>query len=64
MQNIRTWMKEARKRTGMTQKQLADLIGTRQDVISKIERGTEPRVRTAKKIAEALKIDWTIFYRD
>lgn len=64
MQKLRTWMKEERQRQGITQKHLAKMCHTGQDVICRIERGVEPRITTAKKIAKILDIDWTRFYED
>lgn len=47
---------ELRTQAGLTQKQLADIIGTRQSVISRLEdadyRGY--KIKTLEKIAEAL----------
>ncbi len=36
---IAEWLKAARKEAHLTQKQLADKVGTRQDYISRLERG-------------------------
>jgi ribosome-binding protein aMBF1 (putative translation factor) len=45
---------EARTRAGLTQKQLAERVGTTQSVISRLESGqAEPSTRTMKRIAEA-----------
>ena len=44
-----------RKEKGITQAQLAELIGTSQQQIAKIERGVvDPRLSTLRRIAEAL----------
>ena len=48
-------MIDARKNTGLTQKQLAELTGIAQGDISKIENGNaNPSIRTLKRIAEAM----------
>lgn len=46
---------EARKRTGLTQTQLAQKIGTKQSVISRLEIGrANPTLEFLKKLAAAL----------
>ena len=52
-------LKEARKGKGLTQKQLENLSGVPQAVISKIERGTvlDPASSTVLKLAEGLRLD-------
>ena len=46
---------EARKETGMTQKELSEKSGIAQGDISKIERGNgNPSIRTLQKIAAAM----------
>lgn len=48
-------MLEARIRKGLTQKELADRIGTKQSVISRLESGrANPSVAFLKKFAQAL----------
>lgn len=48
-------MIEARVKKGLTQKQLASKIGTKQSVISRLESGNaNPSVAFLKKLAEAL----------
>lgn len=50
-------IKEIRRRKGLTQTQLADLIGVQRAVISKYESGmVEPPIKTLQKIANALGI--------
>ena len=47
---------DARKSTGITQKQLADLAGMAQSNISEIEKGIRPLgLNVAKNLAKALK---------
>jgi ribosome-binding protein aMBF1 (putative translation factor) len=47
---------ELRTQAGLTQKQLADIIGTRQSVISRLENADYRghKIQTLEKIAEAL----------
>ena len=48
-------MIDARKKTGLTQKQLAERTGMAQGDISKIENGNaNPSLRTLKRLAEAM----------
>ncbi|WP_281184754.1 helix-turn-helix transcriptional regulator [Trichlorobacter lovleyi] len=55
-------LKGYRYREGLTQKQLADLIGVAQHHISEMERGKRPIGKeTARKLAEALKTDYRVF---
>lgn len=49
---------EARKRAGLTQKQLADKMGVPQSQISRIEKNPDKTtMRTMKRIAAALEVD-------
>lgn len=48
-------IEEARKSTKMTQKELAEKLGTNKSYISRVETGkTEPKVSTFYRIASAL----------
>lgn len=50
-------IKEARELKGITQKELAEMVGTNQKIISRYERGTQiPSVKRAEQIAAALSI--------
>jgi ribosome-binding protein aMBF1 (putative translation factor) len=49
---------DARKRAGLTQKQLADKMGMPQSQISRIEKNPDKTtMRTMKRIAAALEVD-------
>ena len=53
---MKTRMKEFRARHGLTQAQLADLIGVRRETISFIEQGKyNPSLRLAHQIAVVLQ---------
>lgn len=58
-------LKSKREKNNLTQQELADLIKMDRTLISKIESGVSaPSVNTAKKIAEVLGFDWTLFFTD
>jgi|GEM_PF-6089627 transcriptional regulator with XRE-family HTH domain len=59
---VTSLIKERRNALNLTQKQLADLVGVDRTTISKIENGIRPSVNCAKKIAQILGLDWTIFF--
>ena len=62
---MRDWLKEIRKRKGMTQRDAAIASGICRSYYSAIEEGTRNvPVPTAKKIAAALGFDWQRFYED
>ena len=55
---------EARMRKGVTQKDLAKKIGTKQSVISRLESGrANPSIAFLKKLAEALNSHLEIRFR-
>ena len=61
----RTWLIEARKKAMLNQKEAACRSGISQPSYCAIEKGkSSPRVLIAKKIAEVLGFDWTLFYED
>ena len=52
---------KARIKKGITQTEFADLVGTKQPAIARIESGyCNIRIRTLNKIAEALDVRFTI----
>ncbi|MCM8901295.1 helix-turn-helix domain-containing protein [Caldicoprobacter algeriensis] len=55
-------IKEKRNAKKLTQKQLATLVGVDRTTISKIENGARPSIDNAKKIAQILGFNWTIFF--
>lgn len=54
-------LKEARKKSGLTQQEVADKLNTSQSNITKYETGAlEPNIETIKQLAEIYKVstDW------
>ena len=59
------WLKKYRLQTGMTMKDVADVVGITQVSYWQIEHGIcKPKVENAKKIGNLLKFDWRLFYPD
>lgn len=62
---MRMWLKTMRNDQGLTQKEVAEKVGILQQTYNYIETGKRrPSVEKAKKIAEVLGFDWTLFYQD
>jgi len=60
---MRSWLKELRHKSNLTQEQLAKMVGISRTMITEIENGNaNPSVKVAKKIAAVLGFDWTRFY--
>ena len=57
-------IRNIRMEKGMTQQELADLVGLDRTTITKIENGATPSIDTAKRIAAVLGFNWTLFYQD
>lgn len=56
---------EEREKKGMSQEQLASVVGVSRQALSAIERGiTKPSIDTAKKLAEALDLKWSDFFEE
>ena len=52
-------IKEGRKRAGMTQQQVAKLVGCSREHYAKVENGQNtPSNKLAKSIGRELKMDW------
>jgi ribosome-binding protein aMBF1 (putative translation factor) len=55
-------LRVGRKKEGLTQKELARLIGVSQNHISEMEHGKRPIGKDmARRLAEALKVDYRVF---
>mgnify|MGYP000868986394 CR=1 FL=1 len=58
-------LKEQRNQKKLTQSELAKKIGTTRPTITRYETGARrPSVNVAKKIADVLGFDWTLFFED
>jgi len=57
-------IRNIRMEKGMTQQELADLVGLDRTTITKIENGATPSIDTAKRIAAVIGFNWTLFYQD
>ncbi len=58
-------LKEMRERAGLTQKQVAEKIGTQWQVYQRYEYGkTDPSVSTALRIAKALSTTVEVLYEE
>ena len=56
------WFVKFRKAHGLTQTDLAKMLGCSQQLVSRIEKGHQIKIKSAKKFAEVLNIDWKKFY--
>ena len=64
---MRSWLKEARERQGLSQKEVASMVGITPQHYNFIEngqRGSPDKNNTEKKIAETLGFDWKLFFED
>lgn len=58
-------LRELREQKGLTQAEVGERIGVKGNTISQWEAGTRrPSPEKAKKIAEELGFDWTLFYEE
>ncbi|PTQ56097.1 MAG: hypothetical protein BSOLF_0839 [Candidatus Carbobacillus altaicus] len=59
----RDWLIDLRKQKGMTQDEVAKKIQINRSFYTQIENGVRnPSVDTAKKIADVLSFNWTLFF--
>ena len=62
---MRIWLKHKRIEYNLSQQELASKVGVNVTAIGKYELGhRRPSYEIAKKIAEVLDFDWTIFFED
>lgn len=64
---VRQWLIEERKKQGFTQLEIAEMAGISRSYYTQIEsqyinKGIS--VKTAKKLAKAMDLDWTIFFEN
>lgn len=56
-------LKKLRKEKGLSQEKLAEMCGVVRQTITMIEMGVnKPSVPLAKKLGEALEVEWTVFF--
>lgn len=61
----RDWLKRLRRSVHLTQSEAASKANVKRTTWASIEQGQRaPSVGTAKKIAQALDFEWTIFFTD
>jgi transcriptional regulator with XRE-family HTH domain len=53
---------DKRTQLGLTQEKVAELAGIERSYYTKIENGTKPSVKVAKRIASVLRFEWTLFF--
>jgi putative transcriptional regulator len=56
------WLVDLRTARNLTQENVAELVGIDRSYYTKIENGTTPSVRVAKRIASVLGFNWTNFF--
>lgn len=62
---MRNWLIQKRKNARLSKRELSNLISIHESTIGKYEIGIRtPSVTVAKKIAEILNFDWTLFFKD
>lgn len=62
---MRQWLLDIRKGFELTQEQVAEKADIARQTYSMIETGERnPSVKNAKKIADALGFQWTLFFED
>ena len=60
---MRSWLRSIREIKGMSEKQVATLVGISQPAYHTIEKGERnPSVQTAQRISQVLGFDWTLFF--
>lgn len=62
---MREWLRDARNKKGMSQQQVAQVVGISAPSYNNIENGKfAPKVINAKAIGVVLGVDWRRFYED
>lgn len=62
-ENALLWLLAKRREKGLTQEQVAEAAGIARSYYTRIENGDHKvPVETAKRIAQVLEMDWTLFY--
>lgn len=64
-ERVRGWLLAQRHEKGLTQEQVAEQAGITRSYYTRIENGDHKvPVETAKRIAAALQMSWTLFYEN
>lgn len=58
----RDWLIRMRNERNYTQEQVAEKIGIERSTYTKLENGSIPSVKVARKAAIFFDVDWTDFY--
>lgn len=62
---MRVWLKNIRDEKGLTQEEVASMTGISRSTYGHIESGERGvTVTNAKKIADVLNFNWTIFFEN
>jgi len=62
---VRVWLKSIREEKGLTQENVANMVGISRSTYGHIESGERGvTVSNAKKIASALNFKWTLFFEN
>ena len=62
---MRVWLKSIREEKGLTQENVANMVGISRSTYGHIESGERGvTVSNAKKIASALNFKWTLFFEN
>lgn len=62
---MRDWLKKKRLKRGLTQEQLAEMVGIARTTYAMYEQGErDPSVGVAIKIGDTLKFNWPLFFED
>ncbi|OHX39201.1 helix-turn-helix transcriptional regulator [Cytobacillus oceanisediminis] len=63
--NYRKWLADIRDSLSLTQEEVANKANMARTTYASIEKGDRnPSVNNAKKIADALGFEWTLFFED
>ena len=62
---MRTWLIDLRKQQNLSQSEVAQAAKISQPSYCNIENGKlNPKPKTAKRIADVLRFDWTEFFKE
>lgn len=62
---MRDFMRDAREKEGISLRALGEKVGASHCFLSQIETGKRnPSIKLAKKLANALKVKWVLFFEN